>query len=605
MTRALEIVREELTRVADEAASRGMPRIEISGQLIRPAIAYAEATFGGRELPPGFWKGALAVQLAHEASLVHDDIIDAAPTRRGKPTIAAEYGIANAVVYGDHLLTAAYRLAAETGSIDFATLLACAVERTVAGEIAQARSLGRTLTWDEYREIAEGKAGELLGCSLALRASLAEPERIEHHAAIGRRLGLLYQMLDDLLDYCPGADTGKGALGDFQQKRWTWPLLELGQFSFEEDAVAVSRRFRRGALRRCLSRLEGEAAELRTSLANLVGEESAVISLVDEWLERARSAVDREESLNQVSTTVIASETLRSRVPAATDVVGYFASNSKSFRFASRLFPPQELKLVADVYAWCRVTDDLVDRPRGSDPMLLLDEWMTFSQRAYDGSPSGMPLLDRVMSEMSSRGIPFTYASELAEGMRMDLHRVRYATLPELRTYTYRVASVVGLWLTELAGVRDSGVLARAASLGHAMQLTNILRDVGEDARAGRVYLPADHMKRHGVTPAMLSLPAGSPVSRGYATLIEELLQVAERDYAIAFKGIPDLPAGFQKPVAVAAHVYRGIHEEIRRQSYDNITQRAVTSFGSKARLATRALWELRSLGAVGHPRTA
>lgn len=605
MTRALQIVRDELTRVADEAASRGMPRIEISGQLIRPAIAYAEATFGGRELPPGFWKGALAVQLAHEASLVHDDIIDAAPTRRGHPTIAAEHGIAKAVVYGDHLLTAAYRLAAETRSIDFATLLACAVERTVAGEIAQARSLGRTLSWDEYRDIAEGKAGELLGCSLALRASLVEPEHMGHHAAVGKRLGLMYQMLDDLLDYCPGTDTGKVALGDFNQKRWTWPLLELGEFSFDEEAAAISQRFRAGALRRCLTRLEAEAAELRSSLVSLVGEESAVVSLVDEWLDRARTAVDREEAVDRVTAPAAVGDALRSRVPAAADVVGYLASNSKSFRFASRLFPPQELKLVADVYAWCRVTDDLVDRPEGGDPTQLLDEWMEISRRAYDGTPSGMLFLDRVMGDMATRSIPFTYASELAEGMRMDLRGVKYATLPELRTYTYRVASVVGLWLTELSGVRDSRVLARAAALGHAMQLTNILRDVGEDARAGRLYLPSDYMSRHGVTPAMLSLPAGTRVSSGYAALIEDLLQVAERDYAIAFKGIPDLPAGFQKPVAVAAHVYRGIHAEIRRRSYDNITQRAVTSFGSKAVLATRALWDLRSLSAVGLPRTA
>ena len=604
MTRALEIVREELTRVADDAASRGMPRIEISGQLIRPAIAYAEATFGGRELPPGFWKGALAVQLAHEASLVHDDIIDAAPTRRGQPTIAAAHGTAKAVVYGDHLLTAAYRLAAETRSIDFATAFACAVERTVAGEIAQARSLGKTLTWDEYREIAEGKAGELLGCSLALRASLAEPERIAHHTAVGKRLGLLYQMLDDLLDYCPGTDTGKGALGDFNQKRWTWPLLELGEFSFDEDATAISLRFRAGALRRCLSRLEAEAAQLRASLTMLVGDDSAVICLVDEWLQRARSAVAAEEALGAPATG-ITGDALRSRVPEADDVVGYLASNSKSFRFASRLFPPQELKLVADVYAWCRVTDDLVDRPEGADPVQLLDEWMGLSRRSYDGTPSGIVFLDRVMSDMASRNIPITYASELAEGMRMDLRGVSYATLPELRTYTYRVASVVGLWLTELSGVRDSRVLARAAALGHAMQLTNILRDVGEDARAGRVYLPADYMRRHGITPSMLSLPSGAPVSSGYAALIEDLLQVAERDYAIAFKGIPDLPAGFQKPVAVAAHVYRGIHAEIRRRSYDNITHRAVTSFGSKAMLATRALWDLRSIAAVGVPRTA
>src|SRR5699024_2072018 len=150
------------------------------------------------------------------------------------------------------------------------------------------------------------------------------------------------------------------------------------------------------------------------------------------------------------------------------------AENSKSFRFASRFFPGAELSSVAHVYAFCRVTDDLVDRNDVATGERLLDEWMTLARSAYDRSPTGIQFLDRAMSEMRLRGIRFDYARDLAEGMRMDLRGERYNTLADLHVYTYRVASVVGLWLTELAGVRDEQTLLHAESLGHAMQLTNI-----------------------------------------------------------------------------------------------------------------------------------
>ena len=605
---AVQRVRLELQRVAEDAAARGMPRVALDGQLIRPCIAYAVASRGSVAPPEKFWKAALAVQLAHEASLVHDDIIDNAETRRGQPTIAAEHGTAAAVIQGDHLLTSAYRLAAETGSIDFVRLFARSVERTVAGEALQSRTLGNALSWDQYREIAEGKAGELLGCSLGLYAALNGDPVWEQHAEIGRRIGLLYQMLDDLLDYCPEADTGKAALGDFAQKRWTWPLAELREWSFGEDANAVRERLRQGlencALDRCLRRLERDAFDLRLALAGIVGEDSPVISVIDGWMSRARSAVSRETATRPLSRP---SSTLRERVSATADVVGYFAANSRSFRFASRFFPRSELESVAQVYAYCRVTDNIVDQPRGGDPEALLEEWMYLSRRSYDGSPSGLRLLDLAMTDMSRREIPFDYAASLADGMKMDLAGKRYASIAELRLYTYRVASVVGLWITELAGVKQPSVLARAAALGHAMQLTNILRDVGEDARAGRIYLPADCMARHGVTTHMLDrLTLGSgPLPLEYARLIEELLIVAERDYRFSFEGIHALPRSYQRAVAVSAYVYRGIHAEIRRRSYDNLRQRAVTSLGAKALLAASALWDLRMAGPVTVTRPA
>ena len=155
--------------------------------------------------------------------------------------------------------------------------------------------------------------------------------------------------------------------------------------------------------------------------------------------------------------------------------------------------------------------------------------------------------------------------------------------------------------------MRDEATLERAAALGHAMQMTNILRDVGEDVRAGRIYLPEDRMRAHGVGAKDLiaSCSAGAPLPRGYPALVEELLRGAEADYVRAFDAIPELPRSFQKPVAVAAHVYRGIHAEIRRRSYDNLRQLAVTSRRGKALLAMRALWELRNAGSVGVLRRA
>ena len=153
---------------------------------------------------------------------------------------------------------------------------------------------------------------------------------------------------------------------------------------------------------------------------------------------------------------------------------------------------------MARVYAFCRVTDDLVDGG-AADAKALLDEWMGLAGRAYAGNGTGLALLNRVMEEAASARVPFTYAAELGEGMRMDLRRERYETLTDLRVYTHRVASVVGLWITELAGVRTPRVLARAGEMGHAMQLTNILRDV---ARTGGGVACTSRRRRCGPTPS-------------------------------------------------------------------------------------------------------
>ncbi len=594
----LDLVRDELARVGDWGSSEGMAGAELEGQLIRPMIALAGWQTLSHEKPPvEFWYGALAVQLVHEASLLHDDVIDGAARRRGAPTLAASRGTAAALVKGDHLLTTAYRYAARTRSAAFIEIFARSVERTVAGEIAQGKATGRFLSFEEYERIARGKSGELLGCALALAPTLLAPELTGLYHGVGSRIGLVYQMLDDLLDLCPATDTGKPALADYSQNHWTWPLSELAidEFGIAPDTLMTSLYSENeiGApIRRCMARYESEVQAVAGEVSAHMGASEILRNLLDDWVIRARKSVDCE-ARTFLRVLPSPSSALLERVQPATRETEYLAKHSLSFRLASRFFPRRDEERVARVYAWCRLTDDLVDEPSGDvrTSAELLEEWVGLSSRAYSGSSSGITFLDRVMGEMADSGVPFVYATDLVEGMRMDLRGTRYATMDELGIYTYRVASVVGLWITELFDVRDPVVLQKAAAMGHAMQLTNILRDVGEDLRLGRCYLPADMMERHRVTEG--SLRFGNPPA-SYSMLMEELIESAESAYRAGFEGLSALPIRLRIPVSVAAHVYRGILREIRLIGYDNLTKRACTSAPRKAILATKGVLSLQ-----------
>ena len=272
----------------------------------------------------------------------------------------------------------------------------------------------------------------------------------------------------------------------------------------------------------------------------------------------------------------------------------YLSHHGRSFWMAARLIPPRERARLAGVYAWCRYTDDLVDHATCSwtDLLGVLKEWEALSRAAYDGHETRIELLDLVMGEMARCEVPFSYASNLIRGMRADAVGARYDTSSELIDYCYDVASVVGLWVTELFGVHDQWTLQRAAWLGEAMQLTNIARDVGEDWDRGRVYLPQSMRSRHGVTEHMIGeiRQSDAPVPTGYAELLEELMTLAESHYDIAGEAITNLPAFFRPPVAVASHVYRGIHDVIRANGYDSIRHRAVVSDITRTSLARAAL---------------
>ena len=281
------------------------------------------------------------------------------------------------------------------------------------------------------------------------------------------------------------------------------------------------------------------------------------------------------------------------------DPVAYLAQHSRSFRFAASMMKKADRARVARVYAWCRYTDNLVDDDVSTAlAERRLDGWLARSWEAYEGRDCGIALVNDVMGEMAERDIPFAYAHDLVRAMRSDLHFTPYADVEALRVYTYRAAGVVGRWLTELHGVRDSWMLDRATALGQAMQLTNILRDVGEDLERGRMYLPVSWLARQGLSLDDLdALRRGArPVDAAYRSLTDDLIAVADADYALAAEAIPWLPPEFRRAAAVASGLYRGIHRAILRNGYDNVRRRAYTTRRRKVILAAAALtWLARS----------
>ena len=280
--------------------------------------------------------------------------------------------------------------------------------------------------------------------------------------------------------------------------------------------------------------------------------------------------------------------------PGPTGWDAYLSQHGRSFWMAAQLIPQPHRAQLAGVYAYCRYTDDLLDHAtceRG-DLLRILDRWEALSREAYRGGNTGVELLDVVIGQMASQQVPFAYVEGMMRAMRADVTGDRYENLKQLQGYCHDVASVVGLWLTELFGVRDPWALERAGRLGVAMQLTNIARDVGEDWERGRMYLPQTMLDAHGVTDGMIgALRRGdAPIPASYANMLEELMTFAERDYAIARETMGSLPAFFRPSVAVASSVYRGIHDAIRANGYDSIRKRAVVSDRDKLALA-RAGW--------------
>lgn len=259
---------------------------------------------------------------------------------------------------------------------------------------------------------------------------------------------------------------------------------------------------------------------------------------------------------------------------------------SKSFFAASLLLPKRVREPMVPVYAFCRVADDVVDQSQEAGAVESLQARL---DAAYAGHPQDSAV-DRAFADVArSRGIPRVVMEALIEGFAWDAEGKRYATIADLRGYCARVAATVGVVMSVLMDTRDAVALARACDLGVAMQLTNIARDVGEDARNGRVYLPLEWLDEAGVDAGQFV--ARPTFSAGLGRVIERLLRHADELYMRADAGIAMLPEDCRASIHAARLIYSEIGRYVERNDFDSVSDRAYVPLVRKLRLLARALW--------------
>lgn len=271
---------------------------------------------------------------------------------------------------------------------------------------------------------------------------------------------------------------------------------------------------------------------------------------------------------------------------------------SKSFHAASRLLPPRVRVPTMGLYAFCRVADDHVDDLPEGDPAAKLRAVARLEARleaAYAGTPHDSPVDRLFASTVRTHAIPRELPEALLDGMRWDAEGRTIPDESALLSYSARVASAVGVMMTLLMGERRPDVLARACDLGVAMQLTNIARDVGEDARNGRVYLPTTWLAEAGIDrDAWLQSPA---FDARVAQTVQRLLARAAELYERSDAGLAELPRDCHRAILAARNIYAAIGTVVQRSGYDSVSQRAVVSSWKKLWLVGASWW--------GSPRAA
>jgi phytoene synthase len=257
---------------------------------------------------------------------------------------------------------------------------------------------------------------------------------------------------------------------------------------------------------------------------------------------------------------------------------------SRSFLAASHLLPARVRDPAVALYAFCRLADDAIDATRDDAALAVLHDRL---DRAYAGRPAPIAA-DRAFADVvRDFAVPRALPAALLEGFAWDADGRRYPDLAALHEYGLRVAGSVGMMMALLMGARDPASLARAADLGVAMQLSNIARDVGEDARAGRLYLPLAWLTDEGIDPdAWLARPVFTPA---LGAVVRRLLTEAARLYAAADAGIAALPRTCRPGIAAARLLYAAIGEKVLHRGGDSVSSRAVVPPGRKLLLLLRA----------------
>jgi phytoene synthase len=270
--------------------------------------------------------------------------------------------------------------------------------------------------------------------------------------------------------------------------------------------------------------------------------------------------------------------------------------HSRTFYLSARLLPASKRQGIMALYAFCRVSDDLVDEAESPGAAgRALDDWAALNQRV-PLSPDGSQTNSVAAAWADTRrryAIPSELPNDLIAGVRMDLTLKRYDTWDDLWLYCYRVASTVGLMSMYITGAQTMEAVPYAVQLGVALQLTNILRDVGDDARAGRIYLPQEDLARFGYTEDML---LSGVRNRQFSNLMDFEIRRAHALYDAAWEGISMLPPDSRLAVAAAGTLYRGILRKITSSQYDVFHTRAHLTLSEKLRALPGIWWGARSM---------
>ena len=241
------------------------------------------------------------------------------------------------------------------------------------------------------------------------------------------------------------------------------------------------------------------------------------------------------------------------------------AQSGTSFYYSFLFLPPERRRAITALYAFCREVDDVVDEV--SDPDLArtkLAWWRKEVGAIFSGTPQH-PVALALQPVVAAYRLPQQHFQTVIDGMAMDLERNRYLDFADLERYCHCVAGVVGLMSAEVFGYANPGTLDYARNLGIAFQLTNIIRDVGEDARRGRIYLPQDDLARHGVSVASILRRESTPAM---VPLMKAQVARARRWHQNALDALPLEDRRTQRPGLIMAAIYRALLDEIERDGY-------------------------------------
>ncbi len=261
------------------------------------------------------------------------------------------------------------------------------------------------------------------------------------------------------------------------------------------------------------------------------------------------------------------------------------ANSGSNLVAAFKILPADRRKAITALYAFCREVDDVVDEC--SEPQLAaikLSWWKTEMDRLFAGNPEH-PVSQALLAQVKAHALPRAHFDEIITGVEMDLHQNRYADWESLDHYCDKVAGAVGLLSARIFGTVSQATLRYALLLGRALQYTNIIRDVGDDARRNRIYLPTQAMQSHGVDPASILRHEHSDA---LTNLLKDMAARAHSLYDEALKTLPKQERSAQRPGLIMAVVYRELLRLVESESFSVLNQRISVAPARKLWLAWR-----------------